>query len=158
MPDIRLIAAVDDKRGLARDGKIPWDLPSDRQRFRELTDGQIVILGKQTYEEMKLMLGKRKAYVVAYANEPVENAEVVQDLPAFLQSLKEDAWVIGGGQIFALALPYATQLYLTHVAGDFGCDTYFPEFKSRFVSYEADGPHQENGIGYIYKTWRPKSG
>lgn len=153
MGEIRLIAAIDDNRGLARKGRIPWDLPADRKRFRDLTEGQAIVFGSQTYNEMQPMLSTRKAYVVSRTKSVRAGAENVYDLPAFMRANKQNLWIIGGGQIFALALPFATELYLTRVKGDFACDVFFPEFEKDFILREQSELMRGSGTEFYYQRW-----
>jgi dihydrofolate reductase len=155
---VRLIAAIDDKRGIAKNGRIPWTLPSDQKRWRELTLHKHVVLGTKTYEKLEPAYAlNRHLYVVSYKTGNDENVQYVQDLPAFIEQSEEDIWVIGGGQIFTLALPFATELLLTRVQGDFACDTYFPAFEESFQLEYSEPPQAENGISFYYQSWKPRA-
>ncbi|MDQ3123431.1 MAG: dihydrofolate reductase [bacterium] len=154
MPQIKLIAAIDYKRGIARGGRIPWDLPSDKKHWHSHTLGQTVIMGANTYEKLnKKFLSRRQPFVVTRDTKPLEVGEIINNLPAFLQNIRDDVWVIGGGQIFELALPHATELYLTRVKGDFQCDVFFPEFELKFKLQSQSEIMQENNINFRYEHW-----
>lgn len=158
MPEIRLIAAVDDKRGLARENKIPWRLPTDSQYFQDKTRSQPVLVGKRTFEQMgpKALAAQYSfIYLLSREDGQVENGLAIRDLQAFVSKLTDDIWVIGGGQVYAQMLPYATELYITHVRGDFGCDVFFPEFEDKFSLVREDPIQTENGIEFSFQLWRP---
>lgn len=157
-PMIRMIAAIDDRRGIARAGKIPWDLPSDQKHWQDLTEHKTVVVGNTTYEKLEeSYAASRKLYVVSYEPKSVPNVTYVQDAKNILRTAQEDMWVIGGGQIFKLALPFAKELHLTRVEGDFGCDTYFPEFEDKFKRISYEMPLTENGVTFHYETWAARA-
>lgn len=163
MPEIKFIAAIDDKLGLAKSkpgtaGVIPWDLPTDRQYFRDKVAAGPVVMGWNTFRaNAKKPYGTGVNTVIT--DKPIDTypgVQIVHNLKAFFEQNTDDIWVAGGGQIFAQALPYATHLYLTRVAGDWDCDIVFPEFEHRFKLAE-EGPEQvENGITYRFQIWVSK--
>lgn len=155
---IKLIAAIDTKRGIASNGVIPWDLPSDRKRFAELTKtmGGVIIMGSKTYEVTGAVLPDRRNIIVSRdVNYKVAGAEVVHTLDEAL-ALAPDVWVIGGAEIFAQALDRADGLEITKVDGDYGCDRFFPPFESDFVLTGTSLPMQENGTTFVYSTYTRK--
>lgn len=154
---IRAIAAIDDKRGLADDQGIPWDLPSDRRYVREKTRGANMLMGYNTYLEFTKPLPERHWYVVTDGQEPLRDGfEPVTDLDRFMASPPENLWLFGGAGVFAQTIDYADELYLTRVRGDFGCTKFFPEFEDKFVLAEQSPPTEENGITFHYEIWKRK--
>lgn len=159
MSEIKLIAAIDDKRGLADSsrterGGIPWDLPSDRAFFREHVATGPVMMGFKTFMSNHFRpYGSGKNYVVSREPAMYDGVEIITDLEGFLQNCTEDIWVVGGGKVFAAALPFATTLYLTRVAGDFNCNVFFPDFESAFTLTQESPEQTENGISFRYQTW-----
>ena len=150
---IRLIAAIDEKRGLARNNQIPWKIPKDSTRFRTLTltHGGNVLVGRTTYEQMGNYFDEHKAYVVSHQNLKLsKNQVLVKDLKKFLTDLKEDIWVIGGSGIYAASIEFASEIYITNVVGDFNCDQYFPDY-TEFVVKEIEGPLSDNGFTFSYQ-------
>ena len=139
---------------------MPWRLPEDLKRFRQLTLGHAVIMGRKTYESIVSVSGKplagRDNIVITRSSEWAHSGcRTVNSLEAALAAVREPqhAFVIGGAEIYALALPIATRLYMTEIERDFEGDTFFPEFdRSRWreVSRERFAPGGERGFGYAF--------
>ncbi len=141
---ISIIAALDEKRGIGRDNKLPWHIPEDLKRFKELTMGHPVIMGRKTFESileyLKKPLPGRKNIVITrnpgtvYSNRSRIGGEVaiVDSIEKALNKAKQtetdEIFIIGGAQIFDQAISITDNLYLTLVSGDFACDTFFPEY------------------------------
>ncbi|MDZ7744671.1 MAG: dihydrofolate reductase [Candidatus Saccharibacteria bacterium] len=147
---IRLIAAVDRNLGIAKHGFQPWNIPADEQYFRQQTTGHAVLMGSKTYEVIGRPLPDRRNFVASFDAVAVNGAEVVNDVEAFLSKQQRDIWVIGGASIYEQALPYADELYLTHIEADFGCDKFFPQFQQQFMLFDEQPPMEENGFIYRY--------
>jgi dihydrofolate reductase len=127
---ISIIAAMAENRVIGRDGAIPWDIPEDRRRFRELTMGRPVIMGRKTYESIGHPLPGRSTIVVTRkAGFRADGCLVVHDLQAALAACagSDEVFVCGGEVIYREALPLAKRLYLTLVPGMVAGDTRFPE-------------------------------
>ncbi len=156
MHKIRMIAAIDDKRGLARSGRIPWRLPTDTAYYINKTKNSMIALGKNTYRQMGPdLLAERYKHVYVLSNEPINvpNGEVVTDVPALVGSLSEDLWILGSGGVYVQFLEFADEIYLTRVSGDFGCDIFFPEFESKFELTHDEPELTENGINFKFQIW-----
>lgn len=117
---------------IGRDGGIPWDLPEDRSHFRRITLGHPVVMGRRTFESIGIPLAGRKNIVlskdasrrlpgVTVASSPAEALEAA--------AAAEEAFVIGGEQIYRLFLPCARRLYVTHLEARVGGDRRFPEVR-----------------------------
>lgn len=133
---ISMIAAMGSNRVIGKDNDIPWHLPDDFKFFKNTTQGHFVLMGRKNYESLPegfKPLPKRPNVVIT-RNEKyhAEGVEVVGSLEAALdlawQKNEEEAFIIGGGQIYKLGLEYAEKIYLTEINGDFEGDTVFPEF------------------------------
>src|ERR1700691_3334961 len=125
----RLIAAIDRKRGLAKQGFQPWFIPKDEHFFPEQTKslGGVVLVGSTTFATFKEPLAGRQNYVLTHDDTPREGAELVHDLEKFLGEWQaRDVWVVGGANVFAqvMELGRADELYLTHIEADFGCNQF----------------------------------
>ncbi|MBR2595349.1 MAG: dihydrofolate reductase [Solobacterium sp.] len=127
---IALIAAMARNRVIGKDGKIPWDLPQDRQYFRDLTMGQAVVMGRRTYEEIGYPLPGRLTIVVSstmdYQGEGLLTVSSLEE--AISAADGHDVFIAGGTCLYAEALPLADFLYLTEIDADYEGDTLFPEF------------------------------
>jgi dihydrofolate reductase len=151
---VRLIAAIDSKRGIATDGGIPWHLPGDVAYFRSSTLGGALLMGRATYSEFAAPLEGRSNFVLTTAQGELRPGfEPVRDLAAFVGSVGRDLWVIGGAAVFAEALGWAGELFLTQVEGDFGCTKFFPPYEGEFALGHRGEDREENGIRYHFEVW-----
>ncbi|MCC6395716.1 MAG: dihydrofolate reductase [Bacteroidetes bacterium] len=125
---LAIIAAIARNRGIGAGGQLPWHLSDDLKRFKRLTTGHAVLMGRKTYESIGKPLPNRRNVVLS--RKPVPGVETYATIPAALNALKDEEWVfvIGGGEIFSLLLEKADKLYLTIVEKDVEADTFFPEY------------------------------
>lgn len=128
---VSLIAAVAENGTIGRDGSLPWHLPDDLKRFRALTTGHHVIMGRRTFESIGRPLPQRTSLVIS--RDPrlrIDGARVLPSVEAALQHARaageKEAFVIGGASIYAAALPIADRLYLTKIAARVDGDAFFP--------------------------------
>ena len=127
---LALIVAMDRNGVIGRDGDLPWRLSTDLRRFKQLTMGRHLLMGRVTWDSLGRALPGRTSVVVS--RQPLELPEGVLLASSFaaamqLASHDELPFVIGGAQIYALSLPHVTRLYLTRVDADVEGDTRFPE-------------------------------
>lgn len=128
--ELALIVAVADNGVIGAGNRLPWRLPEDLRRFKSRTMGHAVIMGRKTWESLTRPLPGRQNIVVSrrlgYA---AQGAEVVGSLDEALArvTLPKPVFCIGGGELYRIALPYATRLYVTHVHREFTGDTTFPQ-------------------------------
>lgn len=154
---IRAIAAIDDARGIAATGTIPWRIPEDSQYFREQTEGNTVIMGRSTYEEFAEPLPNRRNIVISRSLTTVRKGfELIHDVDAFLQQTTKDVWIIGGAQLYAETLQYCNEIYLTHVTGNFNCDRFFPEYAQAFTLQNESSTKQSGGYSYTFAVYTQK--
>ena len=134
---LTLVAAVARNRVIGRAGQLPWDLPEDRAHFRRVTLGHAVIMGRKTWDETGAPLDGRRNIVVSRSGDVSGSAadrEVVTTLDDAIRRAREhddEPMIIGGAEIFHLALPRATRMILTELAFDATGDTQFPAFDAR---------------------------
>ena len=130
-PRISIIAAVARNRVIGRDNRLPWHLPQDLKRFRALTMGHHVIMGRKTWESIGRILPGRSMVVVsrdrAYG---AAGCLVASSLEQAIRLCGADpeVFIIGGAEIYRQALPMADRMYLTRIEQDVAGDTYFPDF------------------------------
>ncbi len=131
---ITIIAALTHEGVIGKEGGLPWHLPEDMAHFRKVTAGNTVVMGRKTYESIPAKfrpLPKRHNIVISRSVQEIEGADVcssIQDALAKAQEYGKEVFVIGGAQIYALALPFATKLLLSHVRESHPGDIYFPKF------------------------------
>ena len=156
---IRLIAAIDEKRGLADANGIPWQgrVPADSRYFSEQTAHGVILMGFRTYEEFDHSLHNRRNFVLTSAGtSPLRSGfSSVLDLDEFFEEYALDTvWVIGGAGLFAQTMSFADELYLTQLNADFHCTKFLPEYDHEFLLESDLGSQQENGISFRFEIWR----
>ena len=161
-PLIQLVVAYSANRVIGKDNALPWRLPSDLAHFTRVTLGQPIIMGRKTWESLGRPLPGRPNLVVSRNKELIaEGAQVFQSLNAALQACQdaERVCVIGGEQLFELALPLAHQIIATEVHADIDGDTWFPKLDpARWEETQRDPQPAENGLSYDFVTYsRPTS-
>jgi dihydrofolate reductase len=129
---ITLIAAMAENRVIGRDNALPWHLPADLARFKQRTEGHVVIMGRRTFESVGRPLPNRRSIVITRKrNFHPPGAEIARSLAEALERAREskqdEVFILGGAEIYALALPDVDRLELTIVHADVSGDTFFPE-------------------------------
>jgi dihydrofolate reductase len=133
---VSIIAAMDRKRGIGVDNKLPWRLSADLKRFRELTMGHHIIVGRKTFESIGRPLPGRRTIVVTrdrnYKAEGCEVARSVEDATRLARERGEsEAFICGGAEIYSQSIDVVDRMYLTFVNAEVAADTFFPEFDER---------------------------
>jgi dihydrofolate reductase len=139
---LAMIAVISRNRCLGRDGGLVFQLPEDMKRFRRITTGHAVIMGRRTHESIGRPLPGRRNIVVsrdpAYRAEGCETAGSLEQAIALAREHDEMPMIIGGGTLYEAALPLATVIYLTEVDRDAEGDTFFPELGGEWREVEAE--------------------
>jgi dihydrofolate reductase len=144
---------------IGRDGGIPWRLPEDQARFKDLTMGQTVVMGRLTWESLPAKVrplpGRRNVVVTRQADYSANGAQVVPSLDEAIDD--DDAWVIGGSQIYALALPIATRCEVTEVEIDLrreDTDPMAPVLDETWVGTTGEWLTSGSGLRYRFGSYR----
>ena len=158
-PSVALIAAVASNRVIGARNRLPWRLPDDLRRFRSLTVGHAVIMGRKTWESLPHALSDRQNIVVTRQRgfTPID-AEVAESFEAALAlvRLPEPAFCIGGGELYCAALARAARLHLTEIEREFQGDTEFPALSHGDWREIAREPHRSDGpdgFDYAFVTY-----
>ena len=160
---ISLVAAVARGGVIGRDGGIPWRLPEDMARFRELTMGHPVVMGRRTWESLpdqfRPLPGRGNVVVTRNADWSAQGAHRAASLEDALRLFgAERVFVIGGGEIYAAALPFADELLLTEIDADVEGDTRFPEWDpDEFEETTREEHTTEDGTPFAFVTYRRSS-
>lgn len=128
---ITIVAAMDRERLIGDGDRLPWRLPADLRRFKAITMGKPIVMGRRTHESIGRPLpGRRNIVLSRREGYRAPGCEVFPDLDAALAGCDrgDEVMIIGGAEIYALALPRATRMYLTLLDGRFSGDTWFPEY------------------------------
>ncbi len=126
---IAIIVAMTPQGLIGKDNQIPWHLPADLQRFKKITMGHPIIMGRKTFESLPGLLPGRQHIVLTHNKKfTAEGCEIANNWGHVARLVLGKAFVIGGADIYKLALPLATHLYITIVHADLQGDTYFPKW------------------------------
>ncbi len=157
---ISIIVAMDETRGIGLDGRLPWHLPADLKRFKSLTMGHHLIMGRKTFASIGRPLPGRTTIIVTrdQSFQP-EGCLVAHSLETALEfarlDLEDDVFVIGGAEIFVQAIELADRIYLTQVHSSLPADVYFPEFAAadwQEIDSEYHPADEKNRYPFTYKT------
>jgi dihydrofolate reductase len=158
MNNLTIIVAYDAQRGIGINNTLPWHLPGDLPRFKRITTGHAVIMGRKTFESIGRPLPQRRNIVLTRNKEwQHDGVEVVSSLPAALQLVgEEEAFVIGGADIYAQALPLCNRLLATEIQHTFACDAFFPIIDTACWKEVERETHyaEQNKFEFAYVTYR----
>ncbi|MCV7171292.1 dihydrofolate reductase [Mycobacterium manitobense] len=144
---------------IGRDGGIPWRLPEDQARFKELTMGHTVVMGRLTWESLPAKVrplpGRKNVVITRQAEYAADGASVVGDLDEAIGD--DDTWVIGGAQIYTLAMPLATRCEVTEVEIDLpreDADAVAPVLGGDWVGTAGEWLTSAAGLRYRFSSYR----
>ena len=161
---LSIIAAISDNNVIGKDNKLIWHLPEDLKRFKELTTGHTIIMGRKTFESLGRVLPNRKHIVLTRDinyNIDDENVEIVNEIEKLEEHLKpeEENFVIGGAIIYRQLLNKADKLYITRIHEKFEGDAYFPVIKEdewNIVEKIQGIKDEKNSYDYEFITYERK--
>jgi len=160
MPCLSVIAAIARNGVIGRDNDLPWHLPEDLKRFRALTMGHHIIMGRKTYESLgRLLPGRTTVIVSRNPGYAVDGAIVVDTLPKAVAACGDDPeiFVIGGAQLYAETIGRADKFYLTEIDADIEGDAYFPDYdRSCWEEVSRESGISPDGLHYAYLTFLRK--
>lgn len=150
---ISLIAAMGKNRTIGKDNSLPWKLPADMKRFKELTSGKPVIMGRKTFESIGRPLPNRKNIIITRdKNYKADNCIIVHSADEAIKAAKgnEEVMIMGGAEIYKQFLPRADRLYLTLIDEEFEGDAYFPEFDKNEWEEVSREEHESDNLRYSF--------
>jgi len=157
MTQLSIIVAVANDNVIGINNTLPWHLPEDLKRFKALTMGHHIIMGRKTYESLgRLLPGRTTVIVTRNKQYHVEGAIVVNSLEEALAASTADneAFLIGGAELYQIGLSIANKLYMTEVHADFDGDAFLPELDLEDWHVVSKESHQsEKGLSYSYVTY-----
>lgn len=154
------IAAVDQRWGIGRDNALLFRIPADMKRFRALTEGGTVLMGRKTLQSLpggRGLPNRRNIVLTGDRSFTAENAEIVHFPVEAVFQAGEEAWVIGGESVYRQFLPLCRRVYLTKILADGHADAFFPDLDSdpRWRLDRAEAVCQENGVKYQFTEYVP---
>ena len=158
------IVAIANGNVIGKDNKLIWHLPEDLKRFKQITTGKNIIMGRKTFESLGRVLPNRKHIILCNdmeMNVDDDRVEVLEDISMLDKYIKseEENFIIGGATIYRLLMPYANKMYITKINESFEGDVYFPEIKEetwKEISRERGLKNEENPYDYEYITYVKK--
>ena len=154
----KIIVVMDEKRGIARRGRMPWYLPADFEHFKKITNtgSRIVLMTGKTFRRMRRPLpGRENVVWSTHMSMTRKITRTIWDLDDFLANTK-DVWIIGGTALFEKTLDLADELYVTRIHHDFECDRFFPEFEGKFELKSKNKNMVDNGLTFHFEKWVKK--
>jgi dihydrofolate reductase len=138
MQTVSIIVAAASDGTIGRSGGIPWHLPADLARFKRLTMGHPIVMGRKTHESIgRALPGRRNIVITRQRDYRAEKCEVVGSLDEALARAGDgEVFVIGGAEVYREALPRASRIYLTRVEGEFQADRFFPGIGGKWREVE----------------------
>ena len=160
---ITMIAAAAENNALGKDNDLVWHLPDDFKRFKRLTSGHYIIMGRKTFESFPRLLPDRTHVIITRKEDyQPEGTIVVNSLEEALRvsKLDEQPFIIGGGEIYKMGMDVADRIELTRVHAEFEADTYFPEIdknKWELVKEQFHEKDEKHDHSFTYLTYEHKS-
>ena len=162
MTQLSIIVAVANGNVIGINNSMPWHLPEDLKRFRTLTTGHHIVMGRKTYESLgRLLPGRTTVIVTRNHDYAVEGAIIAHSVEEALAACTDDdeVFLIGGAELYQQGFIHADKLYLTEVHADFEGDAFLPQFDlSRWQEDFRESHAADNGLTFSYVTYtrRPK--
>ena len=157
---ITIIVAAAENNAIGKNNNLIWSLPNDLKRFKKLTSGHCIIMGRKTFDSFPGLLPNRK-HIVISRNKNISFSDEVTVVNNFEDAIREtgddeNPFIIGGGQIYKLAMEVADKIELTRVHKEFKADTFFPkidEDKWKLIYEEFNEKDERHQFSFTYKTY-----
>lgn len=157
-----LIVAAAENNAMGKDNDLPWHLPDDFRRFKKITSGHTIVMGRKTFESLPGMLPNRRHVIISRREDyRPEGCDVYESLEKALDSVpkNEDVFVIGGGEIFKIAIEIADVIEITRVHATIDGDTFFPEIDPetwKLSSAEFHPKDEKHKFEFTFETYLRK--
>ena len=161
---LKILVAFDENRVIGKNNTLIWHLPADLKRFKALTTGHVIIMGRKTFESIGKPLPNRTTIVISrQADLQLEGAIITHSVEEAILKAKsltrEDIFIVGGAEIYALSLPLADQILVTQLHDIFEGDAFFPEIPLdswEVIERERGVTDEQNAYQYSYLTYSRK--
>ena len=165
IPNLSIIVAIAQNNAIGKDNDLLWHISDDLKRFKSLTSGHPVIMGRNTWNSLpRRPLPKRRNIVITHDTTFCDSgAEVAHSVAAVFDMVRdeEESFIIGGGTIYKEFIPFVRKLYVTHVWQDFDADVFFPTIDNSLFSKVAETQQVVDvvsGLTYTYAEYRRRPG
>lgn len=154
-----MVAAIAENNALGKDNDLLWHLPDDFKRFKQITSGHYIIMGRKTFESFPKPLPNRTHVIITrQKNYHPEGCIIVDSMEKAIEACPKDEtiFIIGGGEIYTLGMDFADSIELTRVHENFEADTFFPEIdntKWKLTSEEHHPADERHKFNFTYQTF-----
>lgn len=155
---LSIIAALNEDNLIGRNNSLIWHIPEDLKRFKKITSGKTIIMGRKTFESLPSILPNRKHIIItrnmkySIPEKSVKIIHSINDISRYIKN-EEEAFVIGGSEIYKQLLPYCHKLYLTLIKSKENGDAYFPKFNKNYYTIVEFEKHHYDKIEYNFITF-----
>ena len=155
---VSMVVAIAENNAIGKDNQLLWHLPKDLKHFKSITSGHTVIMGRKTFDSVGKPLPNRRNIVVTRNTAlNIEGVEVVNDLKAALAlcTTEKEVFIVGGAEVYKLAMADTDRIFLTVVHASFEADTFFPEIDKdiwKVTASESHEPDEKHAFGYTFST------
>jgi dihydrofolate reductase len=159
---ITLIAAAAENNALGKDNQLVWHLPHDFKRFKQITSGNFIIMGRKTFESFPKPLPNRTHIIITrQKNYKVEGCNVVNSIEKAIEisPKNEEVFIIGGAEIYSQSIDFADKIELTRVHASFDADAYFPEINLNeweLIFEEHHAKDEKHNFDFTFQTFIKK--
>jgi dihydrofolate reductase len=159
---VTIVVAIGENNAIGKDNELLWYLPKDLRHFKTITNGHTVIMGRKTFESVGKPLPNRRNIIITRNTDlQIEGAEVVHTIEDALELAKEagEVFIIGGEEIYKIAMKHTDKIYLTVVHENFEADAYFPEIDKNLwveTASEKHLPDEKNNLSFTFSTLERK--
>ncbi|MBL7904822.1 MAG: dihydrofolate reductase [Bacteroidales bacterium] len=155
MKIISIIVAIASNNAIGKDNQLLWHIPDDLKRFKALTTGHTIVMGKRTFESLPVrpLPNRRSIVITDIAGETIPGCEMAYSIDDAISKMENGAenFIIGGGMVYRQFMPLAHKLYLTIVHKDFEADTFYPEIDySEWVEESKETIDAGDSLGFAY--------
>ncbi|MCU9613636.1 dihydrofolate reductase [Caldibacillus lycopersici] len=153
---ISFIFAMDEENAIGKNNNLPWHIPDDLRRFKKITMGHPIIMGRKTYDSIGKPLPGRENIIITRNKTFVAEGCIVfydiKEMMEYINKQNEEFFVIGGAEIFRLFLPFVTKMYVTKINHRFAGDVFFPEMDwSSFTISNREKGKTDPNVPYAYE-------
>ncbi|MBR6800318.1 MAG: dihydrofolate reductase [Eubacteriaceae bacterium] len=153
---IALVVAYDKNKAIGKDGKMPWNIPGELKRYRELTTGHTIIMGRKTYEAVGYPLPNRTNIVISSTLTHLDGCIIARSFDEAIRLAgDDDIFISGGAEVYRQSLDIVEKMYITIIDAEYEADTFFPDFDESLFDVEYSETYYEEEK-YTYLTYTRK--
>ena len=154
---VTIVVAIADNYAIGKNNQLLWHMPADLKHFKQITTGHTVIMGRKTYDSVGKPLRNRRNIIITRQDITIEGCEVVKSIDdaLALSANEEEVFIVGGAEIYKIAMDKTDRIYLTIIHHSFDADTFFPEIdcmKWKETAREDHQPDEKNKFPYSFIT------